>query len=673
MRRLLVMVSAVLATILFARPDAEADYRGSDPFRDLTGGEADGLMGKYPLSAYKLDTNIDSSTLPGPSWIEEAAALGANVIWWVTALFVKLTISFVSLAFDLELLDKDGAMQPISQATRRLYSTLSEPAMAFMVVLLAVWVAKKGIWDRRHGEAMGALLMSAAFMIVALIMILRPMETVGRLASMTNTAAQGVLVGVNGGSLADPDKTRTKIADELWRTHGYYPWVVLNFGGLRHCVDTDNKDEDGFPTSVAANDPKRNVCRDHVRQVEGAGGYAPRFLAQPYGSDERKAEFEAIRDGEVPQSDTTPADCPRGACGQDDDRQESQQQFAGYYVDKADSPAVDIQQKGGGYDRLGLSMAIALASLPMIILYAGIAIAIILFQLFALLLFAFTPIALLAAAIPGRGHDYFKAWGLMLIGLLLLEALFAVVIIVLMTVSTALTSATGTQGWAYAYLLLAAFYVVVLWKRHALPQAVASRRSVRSVEKTMRSTTEKVVHAGTTAVTHPMKTIRDSVKDRDSTVVDKSQTQERATKEDAQPTVVPMAGENGRESSEPPKAEPVKDRGATPANPVFVAEGVKPATREAADVESARPPGVAAVPSRQEPARQEADEPVSAPSVPGLPPQAKEPPPVERPTMPQDVEPPEPPLIERPDVRPAPAQERAPQRDSLAPPPEIRD
>jgi hypothetical protein len=247
------------------------------------------------------------------------------------------------------------------------------------------------------------------------------------------------------------------------------------------------------------------------------------------------------------------------------------------------------------------------------------------------------------------------------------------VIIVLMTVSTALTSATGTQGWAYAYLLLAAFYVVVLWKRHALPQAVASRRSVRSVEKTMRSTTEKVVHAGTTAVTHPMKTIRDSVKDRDSTVVDKSQTQERATKEDAQPTVVPMAGENGRESSEPPKAEPVKDRGATPANPVFVAEGVKPATREAADVESARPPGVAAVPSRQEPARQEADEPVSAPSVPGLPPQAKEPPPVERPTMPQDVEPPEPPLIERPDVRPAPAQERAPQRDSLAPPPEIRD
>jgi hypothetical protein len=71
-----------------------------------------------------------------------------------------------------------------------------------------------------------------------------------------------------------------------------------------------------FPRPVSPHDPARDVCRDHLRAGhDGHGGYAPRFLSQPAGSDARDAEYEALRSGELP-----------------DDRDH---QFAGYRVDKA--------------------------------------------------------------------------------------------------------------------------------------------------------------------------------------------------------------------------------------------------------------------------------------------------------------------------------------------------
>ena len=52
------------------------------------------------------------------------------------------------------------------------------------------------------------------------------------------------------------------------------------------------------------------------------------------GSEERKAEYDALREGQAPPLD---------------------RQFAGYRVDKADAPAVDAQQAGGAFQRLTFS------------------------------------------------------------------------------------------------------------------------------------------------------------------------------------------------------------------------------------------------------------------------------------------------------------------------------
>ena len=161
-------------------------------------------------------------------------------------------------------------------------------------------------------------------MLIALFFVYQPQQTIGQASTWTNTLSLAFLSGANQGSLDDPQQAKHQVADHLFDTLIYRPWVVLEFGGLSHCVDTDRTDDDGFPRPVSPHDPARDVCRDHLKAGrDGHGGYATRYLNQPPGSDKRKAEYDALREGS-----TLP----------------TTRQFAGYQVDKADAPAVDIQQ-----------------------------------------------------------------------------------------------------------------------------------------------------------------------------------------------------------------------------------------------------------------------------------------------------------------------------------------
>src|SRR4051794_27102727 len=154
----------------------------------------------------------------------------------------------------------------------------------------------------------------------------QPDKTIGQASEWTNMMSLAFLSGANRGTVDHPDQAKRQVADELFASQIYQPWVALEFGGLSHCVDSDRSDHDGFPRPVGPHDPTRDVCRDHLHQGrDGHGGYAQRFLRFPVGSQERDAEYEAIKNGVKPLGD---------------------RQFAGYEVDKTDAPAVDIQQAG---------------------------------------------------------------------------------------------------------------------------------------------------------------------------------------------------------------------------------------------------------------------------------------------------------------------------------------
>lgn len=133
-------------------------------------------------------------------------------------------------------------------------------------------------------------------------------------------------------------------------------------------------------------------------------------------------------------------------------------QFRGYEVDKSDSPAVDVQQEQGAYQRLTLSLVFLVGALGAVMLLGFLSLAVILAQVVALVVLGFAPVALVIGIFPGVGHDFFKNWLGKLSTALFIKALYSLVIAIVVAVSAALASSTTALGFLFAFGLQAIFF-----------------------------------------------------------------------------------------------------------------------------------------------------------------------------------------------------------------------
>ena len=147
--------------------------------------------------------------------------------------------------------------------------------MVAAILIAGIWGIWKALVQRRYTETAGALAVSVLFVLIALFFVYQPERTIGEASRWTNTLSLAFLSGANRGSLDDPQQAKRQVADHLFETLVYRPWVVLEFGGLRHCVDTDRLDDDGFPRPVGPHDPARDVCRDHLKPAATATAATP--------------------------------------------------------------------------------------------------------------------------------------------------------------------------------------------------------------------------------------------------------------------------------------------------------------------------------------------------------------------------------------------------------------
>ena len=331
--------------------------------------------------------------------------------------------------------------------------------MVVAILLAGIWGIWKALVQRRYTETAGALGTSVLFVVIALFFVYQPERTVGQAAQWTNTVSLAFLSGANRGSLDDPEQAKRQVADHLFQTLLYQPWVVLEFGGLAHCVDTDQRDPDGFPQPVAPDDPARDVCRDHITaDRDGYGGYAERFLRQPPGSKARAVEATAIRDGEVPFLIRAAGRNP-----------------SPYKVDKADSPAVDIQQAGGAFQRLTFTVIVAIGAWGAVALLGFLSLAVILAQIIALVLLGFAPVALVIGIFPGQGHAFFRGWLSKLATAVFIKVLYSLVIAIVVAVSAALTASTGELGFLFAFGLQTIFFWALFLYRKQISQPARDR------------------------------------------------------------------------------------------------------------------------------------------------------------------------------------------------------
>jgi hypothetical protein len=482
-RRLLKRASAItgIAAVVGLLASAKASA-GTDVFSNIApasplGGAARFL--RYPLSRYGLDqhfTVISASITGGVNvsgLLPEIAWFFASITWLLTSFIAKVTIEIFAFAFNLDLVNGSGAtggvgaLGPVSQAIHSIYANVfGAPWLVLAFSAVALWAMWRALVQRRYVETAGALALSLIYIVVAIFFVAEPGQTIGQASRWTNEMSQAFLSISSHGDPSGGEAATADDADQLWGLLVERPWSVLEFGGLEHCAVNGTGDEDSDPQSAPVRPLSRDAGQNAALSKQLADGtevaaegktcindadkYSSHFLRFGIGTDERNEEYDALNDGKtekLPEADT---------------------EKAGYKLGVADKPATDAMEEGGQYQRLILALIVAVGETGAFLLLGSLAIGVILSQILLLLLLAFSPVALVAAAIPGRGHDFFTAWLQKLGGYLLRKAAYSLVLAVLLAVNSAIADATSQLGWLFAFGLQAVFFWTVLIQRRTL-------------------------------------------------------------------------------------------------------------------------------------------------------------------------------------------------------------
>ena len=482
-----------------------------------------GLFGRYPLDHYTLDQHFDAvdASLTGGVDVSGVppmiAYFLAGVLWVLTSFLANALISLFSFAFSLDLLNGSsetggaGALAPVSAAIHSIYSNVfGGPWLVLAITVVGIWAMWRALVQRRYAETAGALALSLIYVVLALFFVAQPGATIGTASKWTNQMSVAFLSISDHGNPAGGTRAKDDAANQLFDLLVFRPWVVLNFGGLEHCALSgtggENSDPISAPVRPLSSNPARDaqlarrlargteVTADGKVCVNNASKYARHFLQFSLGSDERDAEYEALTDGDASKvPDADPAK-------------------AGYRLGVADKPATDAMEEGGQYQRLLISIVVFCGELGAFCLLGSLSIGIILAQILLLLLLAFAPVALVAAAIPGRGHAFFKGWLEKLAGYLLRKAAYSLILATLLAVAGALSSATAAMGWLMSFGLQALFFWAVFLQRKNLAESligIATGPGARGRDNTLRLL---ALYAGARTMRRPFRGFRRSAR-----------------------------------------------------------------------------------------------------------------------------------------------------------------
>jgi hypothetical protein len=482
---------------------------------------ADGLFGRYPLSHFALDQRftVVSASLTGGVDVSGVppmiAYVLASILWALTSFLASALISLFSFAFSLDLVNGStatggaGALAPVAAAIHSIYSNVfGAPWLVLAIGVVGIWAMWKALVQRRYSETAGALALSLIYVMLALFFVAQPGTTIGTASKWTNQMSEAFLSISDHGDPSGGGQAKDAAANQLFDLLVFKPWVVLDFGGLEHCVLTSTGDEDSDPDSVAVRPLSQNPSRDAqlTRRlqsgtevtadgkvcVNNANKYASHFLRFGLLTDERGAEYDALNHGD---SSKLP---------------EADDEKAGYRLGVADKPATDAMEAGGQYQRLLIAIVVFLGELGAFLLLGSLSIGIILAQVLLLLLLAFAPVALVAAVIPGWGHAFFRGWLEKLAGYLLRKAAYSLILATLLAVNGALASATAQLGWLMSFGLQALFFWAVFLQRKTLSESLIGIATGPGTPGRDGSLRVLALYAGARTVGRPLRGLRRS-------------------------------------------------------------------------------------------------------------------------------------------------------------------
>jgi hypothetical protein len=481
-RRVALAIAFTLALVLWlvVAPAFAGDVYGNiGPAPQVGTG---GIFGRYPVESYQVDQYFPAIKVSVFSGVDVSgvppliAYFIAQLIWLITAFLANAVITIFTFCFSLDLLNGNGsagsgALAPVSQAVHNIYTnTFGTPWLVAAFSIVAFWAMWRALVQRRYTETVGALAVSLLYCMIGLGIVLQPQATIAPASNYANRMSTALLSLTSQGNLSNEAQAKQAASDQLFNLLVLQPWTVLEFGGLEHCVTTKGSQTISVPVRPLGGNPAQEATLSSQLEsgtelrvgakmcINNENKYDPHFLAYPFQSKDRNSEYEALEKGD---DEDLPSSDPAKNNGS-------------YPLGPADESAAEAAGKGGQYQRVLLAIVIFVGELGAFLLLGALAVGVILAAILLLLHLAFAPVALVLGVIPGRGHDFFRAWLSRLAGYLLTKVIYSLILAVVLAVCQALADATSNLGWLLAFLLQAAFMWAVLSNRKRLTRELLS-------------------------------------------------------------------------------------------------------------------------------------------------------------------------------------------------------
>lgn len=471
--------------VVVEEPGDRDERLGRDPFGAMGGGSpfchrselaaverhncrASGAV-SHPvrIDHYGFDVHIDTGVDNVAGNFAKGLQDIAQMAWMVLLYLVKGTTLGLEWAFSLDLLGK--TMPGARDALARIHGQVIGDGWLFAAISAAgLWAIYRGLVQGRTSETFAGLGATVALMLVGLVIVGNPAETVGRASDLTNQAALGIVSGATSGSAKQPVRGFGEAMTRVFDQAVLRPWCALEFSDVRFCLSAPRQamDRDDLP-----DDP------DVKAAYEKSATVADMFLAfEPNGEDEvdqRNRIYETWKDK---QGDRLQA-------------------------------VVRIQKEASTGPRLALLAVIAIGQLGMILLFGWLAMRLLGYGGLALCLLLVAPVVLLAPALGESGRAAFAAWAKRLAGAVVAKAVYAVVLAVVLLATGALAE-LDSLGWIAVWLFQGVVWWTLFLKRDEIIGLVTSQPAGRDRTLLQRafyahrlaSTARDIASGGTSAI-----------------------------------------------------------------------------------------------------------------------------------------------------------------------------
>ncbi len=400
----------------------------------------------YPASNYGFDIFIDTGIDAPTGTFTKGFVMILNGLWLGLIFVLKLVLALLGLAFGLNPFADGKTMHEIAAAVGRLYSRVTQPWMTTAVVCGGIWFAYKGIVRREVAAGVAGTLAAIAMIAVGLWVVQQPQASVGRLASLSDRVALGIIGAPQSGTASRPAGSYAEAMSGVWARLVEVPFAGLDFSDVGWALSR--------PPAEAVEKADEKFCEDEgalalVAELSDLGAdeakdACAQFAAQRYGKPRR------VIDLYLRSSPGSPA-----------------RQALWDFFDNNDTYKAKVAAQGGDgvLTRLSMLALFAIGLLGAVLLLAWLAIRLFSQAAIAFVLLLAAPFALFFPLLGDAGRRAFKAWGLTLLGAVIAKVIYAAFLSIVLLGITILGQVEGPGGSATGFLLACAFAWAVFLKR----------------------------------------------------------------------------------------------------------------------------------------------------------------------------------------------------------------